>query len=189
MTGKINQVFFIFDTRELSVIRKDILRLNLSRTNLGEPNTRPPSCTIYIFGRRGSWLAGLRNNSAIPRLFNLNQGCLKCKMLIFWNWIFFSCRLPHATTTFTVWRMSPFVDFIHSIQNILDSCPNIQHFQNMLVTFSWERDRHSQLPKLAGKKCWLIGEPKGGGGAGSFIWECCSCPKSFVGVYQREHIV
>ena len=41
---KINQVFFILNTRELSVKRKD-LSLNLSWTSPGEPCTRPPSCT------------------------------------------------------------------------------------------------------------------------------------------------
>ena len=41
-----NNMFFNFNTRELPVNRKDLGgSLKLSGTTLGEPSTRPPSCT------------------------------------------------------------------------------------------------------------------------------------------------
>ena len=42
---KINQLFFIFNIRELSENKKRLTSLNLSGTKLEEPYTRPPSCT------------------------------------------------------------------------------------------------------------------------------------------------
>ena len=42
---KINQVFFIFNTRKLFSEKKRLPNLNLSVTYPGEPSTRPLSCT------------------------------------------------------------------------------------------------------------------------------------------------
>ena len=45
---KINHVFFIFNTRELSENRKRLTSLDLYGTNPVEPSTRPPSCNTLL---------------------------------------------------------------------------------------------------------------------------------------------